>query len=70
MKSKSNEAMLNTEQVAAILNVKAGTLEKARSTGMGDFPPFIRFCRTVRYLQADVDAWVVAHRVDLKEGMA
>jgi predicted DNA-binding transcriptional regulator AlpA len=62
--------LLNTEQVAELLNIKAGTLEKARSTGLGDFPPFIRFCRTVRYRQADVDAWIFAHRVDLREGIA
>ena len=69
MKTSNNTAMLNTEQVAELLNIKAGTLEKARSTGMGDFPPFIRWCRTVRYLQSDVDAWIAAHRVDLTEGM-
>lgn len=69
MKTSNNTAMLNTEQVAELLNIKAGTLEKARSTGMGDFPPFVRFCRTVRYLQSDVDAWITAHRVDLTEGM-
>ncbi|MBA5606268.1 helix-turn-helix domain-containing protein [Duganella sp. FT3S] len=70
MERINTAAMLTTEQVAAILNVKAGTLEKARSTGVGDFPPFIRFCRTVRYVKADVDAWIASHRVDLREGMA
>jgi predicted DNA-binding transcriptional regulator AlpA len=69
MKISKNTVMLNTAQVAELLNVKAGTLEKARSTGMGDFPPFVRWCRTVRYLQSDVDAWIAAHRVDLSEGM-
>ena len=70
MNSTNNETMLTTKRVAEILNIKAGTLEKARSTGIGDFPPFVRFDRTVRYLPADVDAWIFAHRIDLQEGMA
>jgi predicted DNA-binding transcriptional regulator AlpA len=69
MKTNTHAAMLTTEQVAELLHVKAGTLEKARSTGMGDFPPFVRFSRNVRYLRADIDAWIAAHRVDLAEGM-
>jgi len=69
MIENKNTAMLSTAQVAELLSIKAATLEKSRSTGTGDFPPFIRFCRTVRYLREDVDAWIVAHRVDLSEGM-
>ena len=69
MDRNNNAVLLNTVQVAELLNIKAATLEKSRSTGMGDFPPFIRFCRTVRYLQVDVDAWIAAHRVDFAKGM-
>lgn len=69
MNQNKNTTLLRTEQVAELLNIKAATLEKSRSTGLGDFPPFIRFCRTIRYLQGDVDAWIAAHRVDLAEEM-
>ena len=62
-------AMLNTAQVAEMLGIKTATLEKSRSSGTGDFPPFIRFSRTVRYVRADVDAWIAEHRVDLSVGM-
>lgn len=69
MKTNTLEALLTTKQVAELLGLKAATLEKARSTGMGDFPPFVRFDRNVRYLRADIHAWIVAHRVDFTEGM-
>jgi predicted DNA-binding transcriptional regulator AlpA len=69
MIEKKNTPMLSTPQVAALLGIKAATLEKSRSTGTGDFPPFIRFCRTVRYLREDVDTWIAVHRVDPSEGM-
>lgn len=67
MKSESSDLLL-TEQVAKKLKIKPATLEKARSTGLGDFPPFIKFGRTVRYQRADVEAWIAAHRVDIREG--
>lgn len=70
MRSNENEALLNTAQVAELLNIKAATLEKSRCNGTGDYPLFIRFGRTVRYLRKDVDAWILAHRVNLAEGMA
>jgi predicted DNA-binding transcriptional regulator AlpA len=66
---KSNPThLLNTTQVAEILNVKPATLEKSRSMGVGDFPAFIRFGRNIRYRPADVDAWITSHRIDIREG--
>lgn len=55
------EQLLKTEEVAAWLGIRRCTLEKARSTRLGDFPPFIRFGRVVRYRRADVEVWLDQH---------
>ena len=52
------ESLLSTADVAAWLGIRRCTLEKARSTRVGDFPPFIRVGRTVRYSRAAVTAWL------------
>lgn len=58
--------LLTTEQVAEKLNIQSATLEKARSTGLGDFPPYVKFGRSVRYIEEDVDTWILARRVDIR----
>lgn len=55
------EKLLTTDAVAAWLGIQRCTLEKARSTRLGDFPPFIRIGRAVRYRQTDVEQWLLAH---------
>jgi excisionase family DNA binding protein len=55
------EKLLTTEEVAIWLGIKKCTLEKARSTRVGDLPPFIRVGRTVRYSREAVSAWLAAH---------
>lgn len=58
--------LLTTEEVAAWLGIKKCTLEKARSMRMGNFPPFIRMGRVIRYQRAAVQAWLQdnAYNVD------
>lgn len=50
--------LLSTEDVASQLGISPATIEKARSTGLGDFPKYIKIGRSVRYLETDVLAWV------------
>lgn len=52
------EKLLTSDQVASWLGIRRCTLEKARSTRMGDFPPFVRIGRAVRYRPSDVEAWL------------
>jgi predicted DNA-binding transcriptional regulator AlpA len=57
-----NDSILTTEEVAAMLRLKPATLEKARSTGMGNYPPFIRLGgRRVGYQLSAVHAWIRAN---------
>lgn len=48
--------------------VSTSFLRKARMdgdrTGYTPGPPFIKFGRAVRYLKADLDAWIAANRHD------
>lgn len=52
------DKLLTTDEVAQWLGIKRCTLEKARSTRLGDFPPFIRCGRVIRYRRSDVDTWL------------
>lgn len=54
----SPDKLLTTDEVAAWLGIQKCTLEKARSTRLGDYPPFIRIGRAVRYRRADVEGWL------------
>lgn len=53
-------------EVAEMLGVAEGTLTQWRYRGQG--PPFVRLGggrgAAVRYLRADIDAWLKRHRVD------
>ncbi|MEY3773252.1 MAG: hypothetical protein RLZZ129_32 [Verrucomicrobiota bacterium] len=51
-----DDALLHQDVVAAILAVPSATLEKARSVGDTDFPPFIKIGTRVRYRAATVRA--------------
>jgi len=52
---------LSPEQVAALLDVKVGTLAAWRCQKRG--PAFYRLNAVIRYKREDVDAWVEAQRV-------
>lgn len=55
------DKLLTTDEVATWLGIQKCTLEKARSTRLGDYPPFVRIGRAVRYRRADVEAWLQHH---------
>lgn len=55
------EQLLTTDDVATWLGIRRCTLEKARSTRMGDFPPFIKVGRSIRYRRGDVERWLDRH---------
>ena len=55
------DKLLTTEDVAAWLGIKKCTLEKARSMRIGNFPPFVRIGRVVRYRRSTVQAWLEAN---------
>lgn len=59
--NRSGDKLLTSAEVASWLGIKKCTLEKARSTRLGDFPPYIRIGRAVRYRPADVITWLQQH---------
>ena len=50
--------LLDEKQAAALLNVSVKTLQGRRSRGDG--PPFVKLGRSVRYAEADLEAFVLA----------
>lgn len=55
----TQDRILTTCEVADMLRLKPATLEKARSTGIGNYPPFIRLGgRRVGYQLSAVEAWI------------
>ncbi len=53
--------LIDTDKLANILGIKAETIVKARCTGLGDFPPFVKFNRSIRYRIPDVVDWLNRH---------
>lgn len=56
-----SDPLFTTDAVASWLGIKKCTLEKARSTRIGNFPPHVRVGRAVRYRRSDVEAWLRAN---------
>ena len=60
--------LLNEAETAHYIGMSRGYLRKARMEGMRErhtpAPPYIQISRTVRYDLADLDAWILEHRVD------
>lgn len=52
--------MLTTREAARYLQLSSTYLNKMRVTGTG--PVFVKLGRSVRYHQADLDAWITARR--------
>jgi predicted DNA-binding transcriptional regulator AlpA len=50
------EHLLTPREVASRVGVSGGALAQRRHRGDG--PPFVRWGRTVRYIEADVEAWI------------
>lgn len=59
--SEAPDPLLTTEEVAQWLGIKKCTLEKSRSMQIGNFPPFIRIGRVVRYRRSVVEAWLTSN---------
>lgn len=56
---------LTEADAAEYLRVSIGYLRAARLTApRTDGPPYVRLGRAVRYLRADLDAWLDSRRVD------
>jgi hypothetical protein len=54
------EPVMNTEQVADLLEMTVPALEQARYRGMGI--PYVKVGNRVRYLRVDVARYLVANR--------
>ncbi|WP_374266718.1 helix-turn-helix transcriptional regulator [Zoogloea sp.] len=52
------EKLLTTDELATWLGIRRCTLEKARSTRLGDFPPFLRIGHAIRYRRSDIEVWL------------
>lgn len=58
------EKLLTTDEVASWLGIQRCTLEKARSTRLGDFPPYLRVGRTIRYQRSSVQTWLDSRSIN------
>ena len=56
---------LDERDAGRYIGYKPDTLRKWRREGTG--PAYIRCNRSVRYLLADLDAWLAKHRVETRE---
>ncbi|WP_083514603.1 helix-turn-helix transcriptional regulator [Bradyrhizobium manausense] len=52
--------LLSIDDVATVTGLSASTLAKRRCDGSG--PAFFKIGRTVKYDQADVNAWILSRR--------
>jgi hypothetical protein len=59
--------MLEEEAAAAYLGFQPVTLRAWRRQGRG--PAYIRTQRAIRYSRADLDAWLILHRVETRESL-
>jgi excisionase family DNA binding protein len=53
--------MLTTSEAAGYLRLSKRTLERIRVSGLG--PKFVKYGRTVRYRQCDLDQWIASRVV-------
>ena len=62
----SDDTIYTTDEVAAWLRLKPSTLEKARSTCLGNYPRYVRLGgRRIGYRHADVMSWLNANRCEV-----
>jgi len=63
----SQEGIMKEEQAAEYLNVSRNYLRRCRMKELRHLfesvPPYVRIGRTIRYLKADLDAWLDGLRV-------
>jgi predicted DNA-binding transcriptional regulator AlpA len=54
-----NETIYTTDELAAWIRVKRVTLEKSRSMGVGNYPPYIKLGgRRIGYRHIDIMNWM------------
>jgi hypothetical protein len=63
-----NEHLLDTDQAAPIVGCSTKKLANDRSAHKG--PPYIKIGSLVRYRLADLQQFILSHRVDPTEGRA
>lgn len=52
------DRLLNVKQVSEITGMAVGTLNKARTTGETDAPPWVKIGKSVRYRASSLQAWI------------
>jgi excisionase family DNA binding protein len=63
-KPQPTATTIQEPDAAQYVGLSRAYLRQARAQGRG--PAFVRLGRAVRYLTADLDAWLEAHRVEPK----
>lgn len=59
----TDEQLLTTKEAAQMIGLKPGTLERYRSNGISNQPPYIRVGQqNIRYRRADLAAWLTTNR--------
>lgn len=61
-------AVLDEIEAAAYIDISISSLRKGRMNGKRDNyvepPPYLKLGRRIGYLRADLDAWLLSHRVE------
>lgn len=57
---------MDSAAAAAYLGLSESWIRQSRSNPAmkADAPPYFKLAKSVRYLRSDLDAWLLAHRVD------
>lgn len=62
-------AVLDEIEAAAYTGISISSLRKGRMNGKRDNyvepPPYLKLGRRIGYLRADLDAWLMSHRVEV-----
>lgn len=62
-------AALDEIEAAAYINLSISSLRKGRMNGKRhnyvEPPPYLKLGRRIVYLKADLDAWLLSHRVEV-----
>jgi excisionase family DNA binding protein len=66
---KSQSGLVNSDEAAAYIGVKPGTLEVWRCTKR-QVIPYVKVGRLVKYRRSDLDAWLASHSVDARVSAA
>jgi len=61
-KDRSSEGLLNTKQLAVLLNVHIGTLQQYRTNGGG--PGYIKLGGCIFYTPEDIKIWLATKNID------